>query len=155
MVVMKPATLMPTEPLALNRERGWRSRLAAYALEAEREFYAHGLKYGERDCCTLISGAVKAMCGVDPMSEYRGQYHSQMGSLRALQRIGGGDLEHVLRQKFPEVKPGRVMDGDVAMVDGSAGFVLMRHVLVIDDLTERLGAVPIARASLLLGVAHG
>lgn len=96
-------------------------------------------EYGTNDCCTFISGAVEAMCGVDPMPEFRGKYDSLKTSIKALREIGEGDLSTTLDTKFVEAPIASLRRGDVALFGDSAGVVMGTFAwFVSDDGLERV-----------------
>lgn len=105
--------------IELERVADWQTALSEYLINvrAANDPFA----YGSHDCCTFISGAVEAITGVDPMAEFRGQYDTELGSLRALKRIGKGDLPSTLSDKFPAKGRAALTRGDLVFFDGSAG----------------------------------
>lgn len=98
----------------------WEARLSEY-IEAHRDA---AFAYGRNDCCTFSMGALEAMTGVDHMAEFRGHYSSELGSLRALKRIGAGDLEKTADSKFTPVPIARAQRGDLAFFAGCLGVVM-------------------------------
>ena len=128
----------------------------SYMQHAAEKCRDHGFSYGVSDCCTLISGACEAITGVDPMAEYRGKYDSMHSSVRALKAIGGGDLRHVLCNKFDRIKPGGGLDGDIVLsAEGCAGIWVLSKCWFIDEETELLGSRYLKRDDIILAVAHG
>ena len=114
----------------------WDAALSAYIRSKRGEPF----EYGVNDCCTFISGAVIAMTGEDPMSEFRGQYDSLTSSVRVLKEIGAGNLESTLDAKFPVVPIGRAQRGDIAFFEDSAGIVAGSFAwFVSDEGLERVG----------------
>ena len=141
---------------SLARRDGWDEALLSYMRRAAERCGDYGLSYGINDCCTLIAGACEAMTGRDPMAEYRGQYNTALSSARALRRIGGGDLRHVLQAKFDRIKPGGGIDGDIVLsAEGCAGIWLLSKCWFIDEETELLGSRHLRRNDTILAVAHG
>ena len=98
----------------------WETRLSQY-IEAHRTAQ---FEWGRCDCCTFSMGAIEAVTGVDHMSEFRGHYSSELGSLRALKRIGAGNLEKTLDTKFSPIPIGRAKRGDLAFFAGCVGVVM-------------------------------
>lgn len=100
--------------------------------------------YGSHDCCTLISGAVIVMCGVDPMEEFRGQYDSMLTAQKALKSIGKGDLASTLDDKFPVMPVSRAREGDIVLTPladmPAAGIVAGKDAWFIGD--EGLVKIP-------------
>lgn len=126
----------------MYRKPDWEARLAAY-LEPLR---ARAFEWGAHDCCTFTSGAVKAMTGVDPMVEFRGQYRSAASSIRALRTIGAGDLAKTMDSKFPSVLPPLAHRGDIIMHDGLLGVCLGPVMVAVGREGEREGLVLFGRA---------
>lgn len=126
----------------MYRKPDWEARLTAY-LEPLR---ALPFAWGQHDCCTFASGAVEAMTGVDPMPEFRGKYRSATTSLRALRRIGAGDLPRTLDAKFRTVAPSLAQRGDIVMHDGLLGICLGPVIVAVGRENEREGLVLFARA---------
>lgn len=119
----------------VDRAGDWETSLAEY-IESKRD---EPFAYGVNDCCTFISGGVEAMCGYDPMVEFRGKYSTLAGSIRALRKIGKGDLEKTLDDKFMPIPIGQARRGDIAFFDGSAGIIAGRFAwFVSDDGLERI-----------------
>lgn len=113
----------------------WEGRLSAYIVSKRDEPFA----YGTNDCCTFCGGAVEAVTGKDAMSEFRGQYKSLAGSVRALQQIGKGDLESTIDSKFPIIPISHTQRGDLAFFDGSVGVIMGAFAwFVSDDGLERV-----------------
>jgi len=98
----------------------WETRLSEH-IEAHR---TAAFEWGRCDCCTFSMGAIQAMTGVDHMSEFRGHYSSELGSLRALKRIGAGSLESTLDDKFTPAPIARARRGDLAFFAGCVGVVM-------------------------------
>lgn len=121
-----------TNPTRLST---WENNLAEY-ISAKRH---QPFEYGSNDCANFVAGAVEAMTGEDPMPEFRGQYDTEFGSLRALKEIGEGDLEATVDAKFQEIDVGLAQRGDIAFFDGSIGVVMGSFAwFVSDDGLERV-----------------
>ena len=127
----------------MNRLPDWEARLAAY-LEPLRTL---PFAWGKHDCCTFAAGAVKAMTGVDPMPEFRGRYTTARGSVRALRRIGAGNLASTLNGKFETVDPSLAHRGDIIMSDGLLGVCLGPFMVAVGAEGDREGLVRIDRGS--------
>jgi hypothetical protein len=113
----------------------WEQALANYIAIKRHEPF----EYGVNDCCLFAAGAVEAVTGEDPMSEFRGKYDSLKGSLKAIKDIGAGTLEATLDGKFPEVAIGNAQRGDLAFLDDSVGVVMGGFAyFVSDDGLERI-----------------
>ena len=78
------------------RRPDWPIRLNEYIVSTRDKKF----RYGRHDCTTFISGAVKAMTGVDPMAEFRGKYASKESANVALKEIGSGNLYRTLVKKL-------------------------------------------------------
>jgi hypothetical protein len=113
----------------------WEDALSGYIVAKRHEPF----EYGVNDCCLFAAGAVEAITGEDPMSEFRGQYDSLKTSLKAIKDIGAGTLEETMDAKFPEVEIGHAQRGDLAFFDGSVGVVMGGFAyFVSDDGLERI-----------------
>lgn len=113
----------------------WEDALVNYIIIKRDEPF----EYGVNDCCLFAAGAVEAITGEDPMSEFRGKYDSLKTSLKAIKDIGAGTLEATLDGKFPEVSIGYAQRGDLAFFDDSIGVVMGGFAyFVSDDGLERI-----------------
>jgi hypothetical protein len=113
----------------------WENALVNYIIIKRDEPF----EYGVNDCCLFAAGAVEAITGEDPMSEFRGKYDSLKGSIKAINEIGAGTLEATLNGKFPEVSIGYAQRGDLAFFNDSVGVVMGGFAyFVSDDGLERI-----------------
>jgi hypothetical protein len=113
----------------------WEEALVNYIAIKRNEPF----EYGVNDCCLFAAGAVEAITGQDPMSEFRGQYDSLKTSLKVIKEIGAGTLEATMDGKFPEVEIGHAQRGDLAFFDDSIGVVMGGFAyFVSDDGLERV-----------------
>lgn len=126
----------------MKRLPDWEERLAAYIEPRRRTPFA----WGSNDCCTFTLGAVGAMTGLDPMPEFRGHYKTARGAVRALRRIGAGDLVATLTQKLGEpIEPALAQRGDVVMAQGSIGICFGAFALMVGQDAAREGLIRIAQ----------
>jgi hypothetical protein len=117
------------------RINAWEEALVNYIATKRHEPF----EYGVNDCCLFAAGAVEAITTEDPMPEFRGQYDSLKGSLKAIKDIGAGTLEATMDSKFPEVAIGHAQRGDLAFFDDSIGVVMGSFAyFVSDDGLERV-----------------
>jgi hypothetical protein len=117
------------------RINAWEEALVNYIATKRHEPF----EYGVNDCCLFAAGAVEAITTEDPMPEFRGQYDSLKGSLKAIKDIGAGTLEATMDSKFPEVAIGHAQRGDLAFFDDSIGVVMGSFAyFVSDDGLERI-----------------
>jgi hypothetical protein len=117
------------------RINAWEEALVNYITTKRHEPF----EYGVNDCCLFAAGAVEAITTEDPMPEFRGQYDSLKGSLKAIKDIGAGTLEATMDSKFPEVAIGHAQRGDLAFFDDSIGVVMGSFAyFVSDDGLERV-----------------
>lgn len=113
----------------------WEEALSNYIAVKRHEPF----EYGVNDCCLFAAGAVEAVTGQDPMSEFRGKYDSLKTSLQVIKDIGAGTLEATMDAKFSEVGIGHAQRGDLAFFDGSVGVVMGGFAyFVSDDGLERI-----------------
>ncbi len=127
----------------MDRKPDWETRLAAYLEPLRLRAFA----WGEHDCCTFAAGAVEAMTGVDPMPEFRGRYSTARGSVRALRRLGAGDLAATLDGKFEAVEPSLAQRGDIIMSDGLLGICFGAFLIAVGREGDREGLIRIERAA--------
>ena len=117
------------------RISAWEDALVNYIAIKRHEPF----EYGVNDCCLFAAGAVEAITGQDPMSEFRGKYDSLKTSLQVIKDIGAGTLEATMDAKFSEVGIGHAQRGDLAFLDGSVGVVMGGFAyFVSDDGLERI-----------------
>jgi hypothetical protein len=113
----------------------WEDALSNYIATKRHDPF----EYGVNDCCLFAAGAVEAITGKDPMSEFRGQYDSLKTSLKAIKDIGAGTLEATMDNKFPEVAISHAQRGDLAFFNDSVGVVVGGFAyFVSDDGLERI-----------------
>lgn len=119
----------------MNRHSNWDQLLNEYiALKRDEPF-----QYGKNDCCMFAAGAVEAITGIDPMSEFRNEYDNLKTSIIALKNIGNGDLESTLDAKFPEIPVSSAQRGDLAFFSDSIGVISGDFAwFVSDDGLERI-----------------
>ena len=115
----------------------WVSRLEAYYIHnSTRKF-----EYGAWDCCLSACGAIEAMTGIDPASEYRGKYHTR-GEAITLGLVKRGYISELvelltLKHKMPEVTIGTAQRGDLIMNGGESLLILSldgRNAYAVTDL---------------------
>ena len=82
-------------------------------------------KWGENDCCTFGSDCIKAITGLDPITEagFRGHYTTALGAQRFI--TAGGGLEYIVetlfkQQGFGEVPIFFAQRADIMMADLTA-----------------------------------
>jgi len=126
----------------MMRYADWELRLAAY-LEPLR---ARPFAWGSHDCCTFAAGAIAAMTGVDPMPEFRGRYHTAIGSARALRRLGRGTLAATLDAKLEAVPAPLAHRGDVVMSSGLLGIGWGAFLIAVGREGDREGLIRIERS---------
>jgi len=82
-------------------------------------------EWGKFDCCLFAAGAVEAETGIDFAEEFRGKYSTEFGSVKALKKIGKGDIKQTLESKFGPLKaPLLAKRGDIALVETEDGDAL-------------------------------
>lgn len=116
--------------LKLKRKPNWQVFLNIYLEKTVNKKF----RMGRFDCCIFVSGAVKAMTGVDGMKEFRRNYTSIKSSKKALKEIGSGSLYSTLRSKLGNPVPAaQGFKGDIAYNDGRLGIVLGHKVIFLTD----------------------
>lgn len=112
----------------MTRRPDWPVRLNQYIVSVRDRPFA----YGNYDCCIFVAGAIEAMTGEDPMTEYRGQYDSVATGAAALRTLGQGTLFKTLYRKFGKPLPGaHGRKGDIAWYNGALGLVLGRVAMFV------------------------
>jgi hypothetical protein len=98
------------------RYADWPQRLDAYIAERMDTPFTWGA--GQHDCCSFAAGAVVAMTGTNPISDYH--YGDERGALRLIRDAGSLDALacRVLGEPIPVAFAGR---GDVVMADLERG----------------------------------
>lgn len=121
----------------MQRLSNWEELLGEYLAGCE----GRAFEYGTLDCALFASSAVEAMTGTDPAADFRGQYDSLHGSIRALRQIGNGTLEATFDARFPLIPIGFARRGDLAFVDGSVGVVVGGTAALIGETDTKPGLV--------------
>jgi len=124
----------------MNRYLDWEHRLNDYLVTVGSSITPGAqVAWGKMDCCIYVAGAVEAITGTDPMADFRGRYRTSAGALRALRKIGSGDLRSTLATRLgTEKPPASAMRGDIGYSDGACG-------IVIGKITLFLGAGGVVR----------
>ena len=110
----------------MGRVVDWPDRLQAHIEEWRHKKF----EWGKADCALFCLYAEKAICGSSRFDDFIGQYRSAAGSVKALLKIGGGDLAASVGARLREIKPSEAQRGDVALIDTPLGDALS---LVIGD----------------------
>lgn len=93
-------------------------------------------EWGKADCALFCLYAEQAMCGASRFDDFIGKYRSAAGSVKALLKIGGGDLAASLGARLSEIEPSKAQRGDVALIDTPLGDALS---LVVGDKVAAMG----------------
>lgn len=100
------------------RIEGWDAALNALF----DDWAARRFEYGAADCARFVAEAVQAQTGTDFYAPFRGKYTTLAGSVKALRKIGAGDLAATITAALGDpVHPAFAGRGDVVMLDGNAG----------------------------------
>ena len=116
----------------MGRVVDWPDRLQAHIEEWRHKKF----EWGKADCALFCLYAEKAICGSSRFDDFIGQYRSAAGSVKALLKIGGGDLAASVGARLREIKPSEAQRGDVALIDTPLGDALS---LVIGDRVAAMG----------------
>ena len=76
--------------------------------------------WGVFDCCTFVSDCAIAICGVDPVAEYRGKYRTEIGAKRALIKRHGS-IDGIFDACFDRVPIGEIQRGDIVTYKDDEG----------------------------------
>lgn len=77
--------------------------------------------WGEKDCCLAVADIVKLYAGFDIAADFRGKYKTLLGSKKALNRYGKGDIKSTIDTMLPEIPVSEAGRGDLALVETEAG----------------------------------
>jgi len=116
----------------MGRVIDWPDRLQAHIEEWRHKKF----EWGKADCALFCLYAEKAICGSSRFDDFIGQYRSAAGSVKALLKIGGGDLAASVGARLREIKPSEAQRGDVALIDTPLGDALS---LVVGDRVAAMG----------------
>jgi hypothetical protein len=116
----------------MGRVVDWPDRLQAHIEEWRHKKF----EWGKADCALFCLYAEKAICGSSRFDDFIGQYRSAAGSVKALLKIGGGDLAASVGSRLREIKPSEAQRGDVALIDTPLGDALS---LVVGDRVAAMG----------------
>lgn len=111
----------------------WSQRLNAYIRDIQNKDMQ--FEYGKLDCCLFAAGAVEAVCGIDPMEEFRGTYDDRPSSLATrLEQTGTTSLYRILRRKFgPPAHGAQGQYGDIVFFQGNCGVSLGKFALFLGE----------------------
>ncbi len=136
------------QAISADRIDNWPQALNTYINSVKDNKF----EWGVHDCCTLVSGCVKAITGVDPMIEFRGKY-DEATHKQALQDIGAGTIFKTLIKKFGKSTHGAMgQRGDIAFHDGRCGIIIGRQALFLYE--EGYGLMPSKRVDRIFKVGR-
>lgn len=92
--------------------------IAAKGIEEKRD---SKFVWGENDCCLAVADIVKDFSNVDIAEKFRGRYTTAIGSVRVLNRCGGGSIASAVSQTLKEVELALVSRGDVVLIETYVG----------------------------------
>jgi len=116
----------------MGRLADWPTRLNDHIEEWRHKKF----EWGKADCALFCLYAEKAMCGSSRFDDFIGKYRSAAGSVKALLKIGAGDLAASVGARLDEIDPIKAQRGDVALIDTPDGDALS---LVIGDKVAAMG----------------
>lgn len=116
----------------MGRLVDWPTRLNDHIEEWRHKKF----EWGKADCALFCLYAEKAICGSSRFDDFIGKYRSAAGSVKALLKIGGGDLAASVGARLAEIETSKAQRGDVALIDTPAGDALS---LVIGDKVAAMG----------------
>ena len=92
----------------------WPERMSEEIARHDRPF-----SWGKNDCCTFAADVVEAVCGVDHMALFRGQYGCPRSAALLLRKQGFNSLFDYMKSAFGDpVKPAQARRGDVVFEYG-------------------------------------
>lgn len=116
----------------MGRLENWPDLLANHIEEWRHKKF----EWGKADCALFCLYAEKAICGSSRFDDFIGQYRSAAGSVKALVKIGAGDLAASVGARLQEIEPHKAQRGDVALIDTPDGNALS---LVVGDKVAAMG----------------
>ena len=116
----------------MGRLVDWPTRLNDHIEEWRHKKF----EWGKADCALFCLYAEKAICGASRVDDFIGKYRSAAGSVKALLKIGGGDLAASVGARLAEIDPSKAQRGDVALIDTPLGDALS---LVVGDKVAAMG----------------
>lgn len=129
------------------RKSTWEADLNAYLAAKRSEPFV----WGSNDCALFIAGAVEAMTGVDPAQQYRGQYKTDLGAMKALKRLGEGTLDKTLDATFKPIATGFIGRGDLVWNGDSVGVCIGSEALFAGEEGSQPGLVRVPRGEWVRG----
>ena len=116
----------------MGRLANWPDLLANHIEEWRHKKF----EWGRADCALFCLYAEKAICGSSRFDDFIGQYRSAAGSVKALLKIGAGDLAASVGARLDEIEPVKAQRGDVALIDTPDGDALS---LIVGDKVAAMG----------------
>lgn len=101
----------------IARTTGWKTRLLAYLSEVNNSTF----EPGKHDCALFPAGAIAAMTGIDPASNWRDAYDTLAGGMRLMKKEGFDDHIGLVASLFDEIPIAQARVGDLAVVQGDFG----------------------------------
>ncbi|WP_136487879.1 hypothetical protein [Vibrio sp. H11] len=98
------------------RKPDWSMRLTEVMTQAQHIPFS----WGEHDCCVFAAACSIAVCDIDPLKEYRGHYHTELGAKRAL-AARHGSLTALFDDCFAQIPPERAQRGDIVLMKTDQG----------------------------------
>jgi hypothetical protein len=116
----------------MGRLVDWPTRLNDHIEEWRHKKF----EWGKADCALFCLYAEKAICGSSRFDDFIGKYRSAAGSVKALLKIGAGDLAASVGARLREINTSEAQRGDVALIDTPLGDALS---LVVGDKVAAMG----------------
>ncbi len=95
--------------------------------------------WGDHDCALFAGDHIKAITGVDLITDYRGKYSNALGAIKILKEHGYNNLEELCKTNFPEINPVFSNVGDIILVNDEANEALGGALTIV--LGEVLGVL--------------
>lgn len=116
----------------MGRLNDWPERLNNHI----DEWRDKNFDWGKADCALFCLYGEKAMCGTSRFEDFLGTYSTDFGSLRALKKLGTGELTSTVAARLPEINISEAQRGDVVSIDTPEGQALA---LFVGDKIAALG----------------
>jgi hypothetical protein len=138
--------------MSLTKHEHWRERHFHQFL---KDSASKPFEWGVWDCCLFAADAIKSFTDVDIADDFRGKYSTQLGALRAIQKVTGGTsvadaaaycaTKHGLTE---HTHPLMAKRGDLVVIENAgtliAGVVHLNGMHVISVSETGLVRLPIA-----------
>lgn len=126
----------------MNRKPTWENDLADFIADRLNMPF----EWGNHDCALFAADAVEAMTGIDPASDFRGNYTTQKTAREALREFGQGTLLKTYQDRFSEKPVSFAIRGDLIWNGFAIGVCYGSFALFVGEPDGQPGLVRVARS---------